>query len=420
MTPSSSPQSERSRRQVFVLVAIFVCLCFAVVALDSHWNQRPVPQVAIREADPVPPLVPRRDLPQPPANLSPMRLNDLGSRLDCYFTVEEFRYDGAQSRLQNTPLPPDFQPSNLADLVEVLAKTLPGFRVAPDPAFPVVIRIVENALLKRKDYALDRSLKATFSGTPYDLLLWLRRRRLLVGGPTFGSIGGDWMSSDHRTALHIRNHDGSVRRLLTEHLPLFYGRVLWMAAASEEGGVLETTVRFPRPSSGRGRLNPSYPYLPDAKDFSLGLPAYVNNAGKKGAVAAAIRCIDEQMSLHPDHPKVRWAMFFLALEKAEIGIPTLIKHLDYRYTPWGVLRESYPAVKALSLLGPAAGEACLEQLRREDVPLRQRLLCQVLLDQQDADCAMEALQAEQARSEDAAQRDRLGAAQKILLELAKE
>jgi hypothetical protein len=118
--------------------------------------------------------------------------------------------------------------------------------------------------------------------------------------------------------------------------------------------------------------------------------------------------------------QVRWAMLFLGREKAQPGIPVLLRHIDHIYTPWGVVREAYPAVKALAQVGPEGATACLGQLPTETNPLRRKLLCQVLLDQQGADKARKTLAAYSAKITDATQRKRLLEAERQLRALDKE
>ncbi len=118
--------------------------------------------------------------------------------------------------------------------------------------------------------------------------------------------------------------------------------------------------------------------------FAFGEIAYRNNPdpdkdkGSINLIHQAAAFIDER--LDADRPlQVRWAMLYLGKRKAEEGIPTLLKHLDYRYTTCGLLEESYPAVRALTQIGkPAAEAAFLELLTQDESPLRSRLLKHVV------------------------------------------
>ncbi|MCS7161211.1 MAG: hypothetical protein RMJ19_12130, partial [Gemmatales bacterium] len=76
---------------------------------------------------------------------------------------------------------------------------------------------------------------------------------------------------------------------------------------------------------------------------------------------------------------VRWAMLFLGKVKAVEGIPVLLKYIDYQYTTHGLLEESYPAVKALTMMGRSAVKPVLDALGFEHNELRRRLMTQVLV-----------------------------------------
>ena len=169
---------------------------------------------------------------------------------------------------------------------------------------------------------------------------------------------------DGRTPLRIQGHKGTIRHLLTAYLPLSsYSRLLWLADSSEQNGKLHTQVRF------RGSLHPPKVRLKIKReeDFAAGQLAYVTSLGTKDGTAKAVEFIEKQMGKKEPMPQVRWAMLFLGAEKAKDRIPVLLRHLEYRYSPWGVLGEAHPAVKRLRRSAtPPAMPACNNSaLRRE-------------------------------------------------------
>jgi hypothetical protein len=357
-------------------------------------------------------LVPHLQAQKPPRLLSDLRFAEFGNQFECYFTIEELREEGQHSRAMGIELPEGFAPSSREDMIKRLAKALPGSTVAADKAVPAVIRITDKQLLKRKDYGLDRDIDLSFKGSPEELLRWLGEKKTGVTVPNGGGFGTIYATLDGRTPLHIQRHKGSVRHLLTAYLPLSnYRRLIWIADSTEKDGKLETRVRF---RGGMHNLRKDVP----AKEvnFSEGHSAYIYNQGTKGGVASAIGFIEKQMKEKEPVPQVRWAILFLGREKAEKGIHILLKHLEYRYTPWGVVGEAHPAVKALAQIGDPACNACVEDLRTEERTPRQRLLAQVLLDSWGLAKARKTLKEERAKTKDEAQRKRLEALDEKLIE----
>ena len=348
------------------------------------------------------------------------RLVELGMRFDCYFTCEEFVETLGAASWFETLLPSTFEPTTRAEMMEGLGAVLPGYMVTADQDSPAVIRIRDGRLTGRADYGLDQTIKASFSGSPVDLLQWLENRQLRVASPNFGIISSIGRVNDGTSPLAMRNYDGSIRRMLTAYLPLSnYQRVLWIARSSSETGKLETLVRFGGQRFGKW-FRPKTPPYPNTVDFSLSDYACKVNAGRPQQIPAAIRYIEEHLKPGASSLQVRWAMLYLGREKAQAGIPVLLRHIDFLYTPWGVVREAYPAVRALAEVGPEGATACLQRLPHEADPLRRKLLCQVILDQQGAEKARKTLADFAAKVVDAEQRGRLVAAEKVLAGLEKE
>jgi hypothetical protein len=117
---------------------------------------------------------------------------------------------------------------------------------------------------------------------------------------------------------------------------------------------------------------------PDLTDFSAGEAAYHANRQRAGANEAARNFVLKTM--HEKNPhQVRWAMFFLGLQRDVTSIPLLIEHVDYLYTPGALLEEAYPAVKALTLLGRPTSLSALEAIETTDSDLRIKLLSKVIV-----------------------------------------
>ena len=216
---------------------------------------------------------------------------------------------------------------------------------------------------------------------------------------TGGIFSGGIRNTDFTTEIHGAAGGASVRRILSDWLPLSqYSRILWVADTQREDGKWDTAVDHSGQHE-KGKIDLSYKdqEARDDVDYDSGVPkvngvisldygeiAYYNNPDpdkekvRANLVNQAITFIDER--LKADKPlQVRWAMFYLGKRKAKEGVPVLLKYLDYRYTTCGVLEESYPAVRALTQIGQPAADAAFDALVGKDQSdLRVRLLAAVV------------------------------------------
>jgi hypothetical protein len=78
----------------------------------------------------------------------------------------------------------------------------------------------------------------------------------------------------------------------------------------------------------------------------------------------------------------------------------------------GVVEESYPAVQALSQIGPPAATAALKEISHGKKELRVQLLCRVLLNVEGREKTTKLLEDAIAQPKDVGQRKRLSAALK--------
>jgi hypothetical protein len=299
----------------------------------------------------------------------------VGRKLDCYFTLEQVDpNDGRYPPLLGRSVKGVLGSKSKQDVVKQLQQQLPAVQVYISPANPAVIHIVDGRL-PRTGYGVNAHTNLNLTGTPTDLLLVLECQGLNVRCPLGVSIHGP-PSFDFETRLRIHVSDRPVRRILTDHLPLSdYKRLLWVAETEVDARGVNTQVRFRGPI--RRWATPDSREYPDLDDFAEGETVYMNNSGKPGAVEAALRFIDQCVNFGDTH-QLRWALLFLGQEGSDRGIPTLLNNLEYCYTHCAVLEESYPAVKALRLIGEPAAHACLRELVSEQSPLRRKLLCEAL------------------------------------------
>ena len=237
------------------------------------------------------------------------------------------------------------------------------------------------------------------------------------------------MMSDFSTKIHCSTPGASARRVLTDWLPLsHYDRILWVANTQRVDGELDTNVvyfgKFPSILDEKEMGNIDFGVVASKVNgvipFDFGEIAYCNNPDpdkeklRVNLVYQATTFIDGR--LQADMPlQVRWAMLYLGKRKAADGIPVLLKHLDYQYTTCGVLEESYPAVRALTMIGKPAADAALDELVHKDgTDLRVRLLQAVIRAVNDYQPTHELLEKALAAAKDDQQKKRLELALKLL------
>ena len=82
----------------------------------------------------------------------------------------------------------------------------------------------------------------------------------------------------------------------------------------------------------------------------------------------------------PKNPhQVRWAMFFLGKHRIYSSTKLIMDHIDYQYTKCPIIKEAYPALRALiDLSSPAADEAVI-RMKTERDKLRLELLARVVI-----------------------------------------
>lgn len=175
--------------------------------------------------------------------------------------------------------------------------------------------------------------------------------------------------------VRIQATGDTIRDLLTRYVPLSErGRLLWYASQFNRGATVGWDVFSPWVGAGAAWL-PSQKHI----DFSAGELAYVDDSDSESNRAVAQSFVVKSMTSGASQFQVRWAMFFLGRYKVKAPIPTLIKDLTYEYAPSPVDAERYPASEALIRMGQAASDAAIAELQNETLPLRVRLLCNIVV-----------------------------------------
>ena len=325
-----------------------------------------------------------------------------GSKLDCYFTIEEMpREDGLENWIESYRLNWGDDPASVEELLDHLAREVKGVHFQRCKDNPAVIHIIDSRLERVNGYVMDQRIDMSYNGLIKDMADLLEKK---TGGAfharkIFWTGGWPGVVLDRSTKVKLTARNTPVRRLLTDWIPLsHYGRILWLSESDRTAdGKLDTDIMYlgggdsdgpmllPGPFGLREPIAgvdfcSSEPVVNGVIPFSAGEIAYYNNLPpdnehpRADLVNLAVSFIDERLCAKHPLP-VRWAMLYLGKRQAKDGIPVLLKHLDYQYTTCGVLEESYPAVRALTQIGKPAGEAALvELLTQDESPLRLKLL----------------------------------------------
>jgi hypothetical protein len=360
-------------------------------------------------------------------------------KFDCYFTIENMTKEEGGAWIWAYDVKGMGDPSSIDELIERLSANVQGVRVYRSKKNPVIVHIIDDRLDKLKAYPMPECVAIECRGS-LDGLLGKIVRKLpninLHTGSVFGVGGGIVDMSDSKTKVHVSTSGSSVRRVLTDWLPLsHYNRILWTSVATRvDGGDLDYMVDYPgqigdgkvyvRPrrlkTGGEVDAQSGIPLVNGIIPFDYGETAYyqIPDLDEEKArvilVNQAVTFIDER--LHADKPlQVRWAMFYLGKRKAKEGVPVLLKHLDYRYTTCGILEESYPAVRALTQIGQPAADAAFDELVGKDQSdLRVRLLAAVVGAVEGPKPAQDRLEKALTSAKDDAQKKRLQLAVKSL------
>jgi hypothetical protein len=173
-------------------------------------------------------------------------LEGMGVLFDCYFTIEQMPLkDDNWITIHDVKV--GNEPSSIDKLVKQLSTQLKGVHVYRSKDNPAIIHFVDERLEKKKEYSLPKRVAFRFRGTPDQLVDKLcsqfqefifSQRQFLVGGwPPLGT--------DSSTEIHCSTAGASIRRILTDWIPLSqYERILWIADSRQIDGRLETDVQY--------------------------------------------------------------------------------------------------------------------------------------------------------------------------------
>jgi hypothetical protein len=200
----------------------------------------------------------------------PLYLFEMGSRLDCYFTIESIKPPGKVYRLpdgqsaierdDNDPILDGLvtldleNATNVDALVSLLNKvSITGSSsetihlVASKIEHNKPIIMIRDARLKEvAGYVLNKKVSVEYDGNPNGLVTLLSTKDPLIQLPhpsivSSAVIGG----GDYYTPIKVAVRDTPIRDLLTECIPLSgYSRIIWVSYTDAKAKSPVVTVEF--------------------------------------------------------------------------------------------------------------------------------------------------------------------------------
>jgi hypothetical protein len=175
-------------------------------------------------------------------------LQDLGRKYDCYFTVEEGWTEGSPMNAFSTaPVRLPSETANIKQILDDVTKQVPNLRFEITRRDRPVIHVIDRRLDGQSGYALGMTLQSyAFTGTTGELIADLAKQGIPVVPQTLFPVGRA-IAADMSTRMTIKSSSLTVRRFLSDFIPLAgYSRVIW-TAATKLGGRAETAVNFKGP-----------------------------------------------------------------------------------------------------------------------------------------------------------------------------
>jgi hypothetical protein len=167
----------------------------------------------------------------------------VGEQFHCWFTIERASTP-TSSTLELARFKIDYDIESIDALQEVMQAQLDGAVIRKNPKHPRVLHVIDAALAKDPNYALDKPATLKYSGVVGELpdkigevVPTVQTRR--------GGFGGIDMINDRFTRVKVDAKEMSVRNIFTNAVPIEkYEPVLWIAETFEQDGKRQTRVQF--------------------------------------------------------------------------------------------------------------------------------------------------------------------------------
>lgn len=167
----------------------------------------------------------------------------VGEQFHCWFTIERASTPTSKTLLR-ARFKIDYDIESIDVLREVMQAQLDGSVIRKDPKHPRVLHVIDAALAKDPDYAMDKPATLKYSGVVGEL-----PDKIGEVVPTIamrrGGFGGIDMINDRLTRVEVDAKEVSVRDILTNAVAIEkYESVLWIAETFEQDGKRETMIQF--------------------------------------------------------------------------------------------------------------------------------------------------------------------------------
>lgn len=172
----------------------------------------------------------------------PAELSDVGEQFHCWFTIE-WASTPTSKTLRVARFKIDYDIESIDALQKEVQAQLKEAVIRKDPQHPRVLHVIDAALAKDPNYAMDQLATIKYSGVVSGLpdkvgeaVPGIQSRR-----------GGSFTDAfdDHGTQVGVDAKEMSVRDILTNAVPIEkYQPVLWIAETHEQDGKRETWIQF--------------------------------------------------------------------------------------------------------------------------------------------------------------------------------
>lgn len=183
-------------------------------------------------------------------------LADAGAKNGVTFTIEEgLLKGGASDRIRSFRHHTLPEGTSLKAVLDDLSQSVPNFTWYTDPNNPKIIHIVDDHLLRRPGYALDRVINdIDLSGTVVELVDAIAAKGVPISA--VGPMGSqDVMFTDFSTRVQVKGKGLKVRDALTDFVTLEgRGPILWFSETHLDGPDQTTYVRFQGAPLGKPTL----------------------------------------------------------------------------------------------------------------------------------------------------------------------
>ena len=158
-------------------------------------------------------------------------LAELGSKYNCFFTIEEAWKEGDPiNKMESYLVQISTTSGGLQQELENLRQAVPNLTFEFDKRNPQIVHIIDARLTKQNEYGLEKVLKSiNFSGSVNDLVVAIGNQGVPVSPPILTDTR-ESMSQDLSTVVKINEKALKVREALSSFIRLEgRGKVIWIA-----------------------------------------------------------------------------------------------------------------------------------------------------------------------------------------------